>query len=279
MTESRLIGPVRVVGAGLLGTSVGLGLRSRGLDVILADASPTHVAIAVDLGAGRPAGPDDAPQLVVVAVPPDVTATVVANELGAFPDAIVTDVASVKAPIVAAAVAAGLADRFAGAHPLAGTHGTGFDHASPDRLRGCVVYVCATGSDRGESAARGVSGFWQDTLGASAVRIDADAHDRQLAWTSHLPQAVASALAHALADRGLGALSFGSGGLDTTRLAASSPELWTDIFLQNAAPVAEALDAAQADAGRLAALIRTGDRTALRAYLDAAATFRRGLDR
>jgi prephenate dehydrogenase len=53
VTESRLIGPVRVVGAGLLGTSVGLGLRSRGLDVILADASPTHVAIAVDLGAGR----------------------------------------------------------------------------------------------------------------------------------------------------------------------------------------------------------------------------------
>lgn len=218
--------------------------------------------------------------LVVIAAPPAATVQLlprISRALGA--GAIVTDVASVKAPIVAAAVAAGLADRFAGAHPLAGTHGTGFDHASPDRLRGCVVYVCATGSDGGERAARGVSGFWQDTLDASAVRIDAGAHDRQLAWTSHLPQAVASALAHALAERGLGPLTFGSGGLDTTRLAASSPELWTDIFLQNAAPVAEALDAAQADAGRLAALIRAGDRAALRDYLDAAAIFRRGLDR
>ena len=93
MVESRLVGPVRVVGAGLLGTSVALGLRARGIDVILADASPTHVAIAVDLGAGRPAQPDDAPQLIVVAVPPDVTASVVAPPGGAFPPARVPAVA------------------------------------------------------------------------------------------------------------------------------------------------------------------------------------------
>jgi len=107
VVESRLIGPVRVVGAGLLGTSVALGLRARGIDVILADASPTHVAIAVDLGAGRRAEPEDAPQLIVVAVPPDVTASVVAAELAAFPEAIVTDVASVKAGILDELVAAG----------------------------------------------------------------------------------------------------------------------------------------------------------------------------
>ena len=99
MAESRLIGPVRVVGAGLLGTSVGLGLRARGIDVILADASPTHVAIAVDLGGGRAAQPADSPQLIVVAVPPDVTAAVIADELAAFTEALVTDVASVKAGI------------------------------------------------------------------------------------------------------------------------------------------------------------------------------------
>ena len=69
---------MRVVGAGLLGTSIGLGLRARGVDVILADASPTHVSIAVDYGAGRRAAADDAPQLIVVCVPPDVTAAVVA---------------------------------------------------------------------------------------------------------------------------------------------------------------------------------------------------------
>jgi prephenate dehydrogenase len=101
VSESRLIGPVRVVGAGLLGTSVALGLRSRGIDVILADASPTHVAIAIDLGAGRAARPDDRPQLIVVAGPPDVTASVVAAELAAFPDAFVRVVACVMTGILA----------------------------------------------------------------------------------------------------------------------------------------------------------------------------------
>ncbi len=95
MVESRLVGPVRVVGVGLLGTSIGLGLSARGIDVILADASPTHLRIALDYGAGRAATSTDAPQLIVVCVPPDVTAEVVARELEAFPDAIVTDVARV----------------------------------------------------------------------------------------------------------------------------------------------------------------------------------------
>ena len=80
MVESRLIGPVRVVGAGLLGTSIGLGLTARGIDVILADASPTNLSLAIDYGAGRAARTDDAPQLIVVCVPPDVTAEIVARE-------------------------------------------------------------------------------------------------------------------------------------------------------------------------------------------------------
>jgi len=121
VVESRLTGQVRVVGAGLLGTSVALGLRARGVDVILADASPTHVAIATDLGAGRPARPGDDPRLIVVAVPPDVTARVVADELAAFPEAIVTDVASVKAGILDELTGAGAdVSRYIGSHPLAG---------------------------------------------------------------------------------------------------------------------------------------------------------------
>jgi prephenate dehydrogenase len=221
--------------------------------------------------------------LVVLATPPSATIELL-TLLGAAgadalkPGALVTDVASIKGSIVAAAERVGLGDRFAGGHPLAGTHGTGFDAATPDRLRGCVVYVCATASAAGESAARAVAGFWQETLGASAVRIDAQDHDRQLAWTSHLPQAVASTLAHALATRGLAGVSYGSGGRDTTRLAASSPELWVDIFLQNAPALLDALDAMRADTDRLAELVRNGDRAALGEFLATGAAFRRSLD-
>ena len=191
----------------------------------------------------------------------------------------VTDVCSLKAPVMARAAGAGLGDRFAGSHPLAGTHDSGFGAARPDRLRGCVVYVCESASTEGSQAARRVMRFWEDVLEAQPVLIDAAAHDRQLAWTSHLPQAVAFALAKALADRGLGGVSYGSGARDTTRLAASSPEMWLDILLQNREPLVEALSGVESGLAELRRLIEAGDRQALERYLETAREFRRGLDR
>lgn len=120
MDESRLTGQVRIVGVGLLGTSVGLGLRARGVDVILADASPTNLSIAIDYGAGRAASPSDEPVLIVVCVPPDVTAQLVATELAAYPGALVTDVASVKlAPLEELRASGADVSRYIGSHPLA----------------------------------------------------------------------------------------------------------------------------------------------------------------
>jgi prephenate dehydrogenase len=173
----------------------------------------------------------------------------------------------------------GIGDRFAGSHPLAGTHDSGFEAARPDRLRGCVVYVCETDSSEGPRAARGVMRFWEEVLEAHPVLIDAAAHDRQLAWTSHLPQAVAYALAKALGDRKLGGVSYGAGARDTTRLAGSSPEMWLDILLQNGAPLMEALSGVESGVAELRRLIAAGDRQGLELYLAAAREFRRGLDR
>ena len=199
MTESRLIGPVRVVGAGLLGTSVGLGLRSRGLDVILADASPTHVAIAVDLGAGRPAGLDDAPQLVVVAVPPDVTAAVVAAELGAFPDAIVTDVASVKGGILDDLVARGAdVSRYIGSHPLAGRERGGPLAARADLFAG-RPWVVAAHDEITYRRASAIDDLILD-LGATLVEMTPEQHDRGVALISHVPQVIASIMARRFID-------------------------------------------------------------------------------
>jgi Prephenate dehydrogenase len=93
---ARTSGTVRIVGAGLLGSSIGHALRLLGIDVALADASPAQLRLAVDYGAGRPAREGDSPILIVVAVPPDVTADVVERELADYPGVVVTDVASVK---------------------------------------------------------------------------------------------------------------------------------------------------------------------------------------
>ena len=121
--------------------------------------------------------------------------------------------------------------------------------------------------------------FWQQVLEAQPVLIDPEAHDRQLAWTSHLPQAVASALAKALGDRGLAGLSFGTGARDTTRLAASSPDMWLDVLLYNSTAVTEALAATEASLADLRRLIAAGDADGLLRYLADARRFREGLDR
>ena len=121
--------------------------------------------------------------------------------------------------------------------------------------------------------------FWEDVLEAHPILIDAAAHDRQLAWTSHLPQSVAYALAKVLADRRLGGVSYGTGARDTTRLAASSPEMWLDILLQNRDPLVEALSSVETGISELRRLIEAGDRQGLERYLETAREFRRGLDR
>jgi prephenate dehydrogenase len=218
--------------------------------------------------------------LVVLAVPPSATLDLLDRALPWLaPGAILSDVASIKALVMDRARAAGLEGRFAGAHPLAGTHGSGFAAARPDLFRGAVVYVCSTGTLEGDRVARAVASFWELVAEAQPVTIDAAAHDAQLAWTSHLPQAVSSALAVALGARALGGVSFGPGGRDTTRLAASDPDLWAEIFLANAGPVTEALSRAGESMQQLRALIAARDAGGLRAFLAKGAAFRKGLDR
>ncbi len=218
--------------------------------------------------------------LVVLAVPPNPTLDLIAQLAPALEaGALLTDVCSVKLPVIQRAVTAGLGDRFAGGHPLAGTHETGFASARPDRFRGCVVYICETGATRGHLAAQNVTSFWEHTLEAAPVRIEAEVHDRQLAWTSHLPQAVAYALAGSLAEHGLGGVSYGSGAKDTTRLAASNPDMWIDIFLHNRPAVKEALESTEAHLAELRRLLDGGNVPALRRYLERAQAFRQGIER
>ena len=275
-----------VIGLGAIGGSLAWQARLAGIPRVVgvsasrAEGVQALQTAAITELADNPAKALRGAELVVLAVPAQVTLELI-GRLHALlePGALLTDVCSVKSPVVARATAVGLGDRFAGGHPLAGTHGSGFAAARPDRLRGCVVYVCETGAPGGDQAARRVMSFWDQVLEAQPVLIDAAAHDRQLAWTSHLPQAVASALAKALADRGLAGLSFGTGARDTTRLAASSPDMWIDILLHNREAVADALASTEAGLAELRRLVAAGDAEGLREYLLAAQRFREGLDR
>ena len=274
---------IAVIGLGAIGGSLAWGARLAGVTRVIGhapdpcDAEAAERAGAVTELALTPESAVAHARLVVLAAPPAATLELIdrlAGHLAA--GAVLSDVASVKVGVLAQACASGLQRSFAGAHPLAGTHGSGFASAAPELLRGCVVYVCSTG-ESGRAAAERVAAFWATVLKAKPVFLDAGEHDRRLAWTSHLPQAVASALARALADRD-DASEFGTGARDTTRLAASSPTLWADIFLQNRDAIITAIDAVDGRLRALRDLIDRRDAPGLRAFLESASAFRRGLD-
>ena len=258
-------GPVLIIGSGLLGASLGLALRAGGVRVYLEDASPTSLRLASDVGAGlafgdvlaeagvrpRECGSDtpsyQAPSIVVVATPPDVADRVIVESLLRFPDAIVTDVASVKDAVVAD-VLRGLeregrleeASRYVGSHPMAGRERSGAGAADADLFYGRPWVIVAHESTwpRAVLVARALA----TDVGAVPLEMNAGTHDHAVALVSHVPQLVSSMLAARLVDAPAQALGLAGQGLrDTARIAASDPRLWTAILAGNAGPVADIL--------------------------------------
>ena len=235
-------GPVLIIGTGLLGTSLALALRTADVEVQLSDTSPTSLALARDMGAGTPHDKHSPePQIVVVAPPPDVTADVVVAQLSAHPNAVVTDVASVKERVVAEvrARAGAEARRYVGSHPMAGRERSGAGSADSDLFAGRPWVVVGQDSDpEAELAIRNLA----VDVGATPVRMGASEHDAAVAAVSHMPQLIASLVAARLEELGESALALSGQGLrDVTRIAASDPRLWSAIVVGNAGPVADLL--------------------------------------
>lgn len=251
--RGHLNGPVVVIGTGLLGTSIGLGLRERGVPVFLSDPSPTNQAVAVDIGAGRPLGQlgDEVPELVVVAAPPDVTAGVVARALKDYPDSVVVDIASVKAAILAELRGRGAdLSRYVGTHPMAGREKSG-PVAARGELFTSMPWVLCPSPESSAAAAQTARSLATD-LGAVVSQFTADEHDEAVALVSHLPQVMSSLLASRLQGTPLHALSLAGNGLrDVTRIAASDPALWVQILGGNAGKVVEILYGVREDLDRL----------------------------
>ncbi len=243
---------VRIVGTGLLGTSAGLALRALGVDVTLYDPSPTARALARDLGAGREPRPGESdPQVVLVAAPPDVVAPVVAEALATYPEAVVTDVASVKAD-VARWLASADADlsRYVGGHPMAGRERSGAAAARGDLFVG-RPWVLTPGPTTSTAALHLVRELAL-AVGAVPTVMDATDHDAAVARVSHVPQLAATLVAGRLLDAPDAAVSLAGPGLrDVTRIAGSDPELWVQILSGNPGPVAEVLSGLRADLDRV----------------------------
>ncbi|GAA1491751.1 prephenate dehydrogenase [Curtobacterium herbarum] len=278
--DRRVRGPVRIVGTGLLGASIGLALRDKGVEVVLDDVSPAALALAVDYGAGRPPAAGDEPELIVVAVPPDVTATVVERELRAHPNAVVTDVASVKSgPLDRLRAAGADVSRYIGSHPMAGRERSGPTAARADLFIG-RPWVIAGHDDISHQRAAVVEHLALD-LGATVVPMDPESHDRAVAVVSHAPQLVATLMASRLRDAPGEALGLAGGGVrDVTRIAASDPGLWVQIIGANAEHIRPVLADLRDELDRvLTALADPAAAGSPRAIAETMASGNRGVER
>ncbi len=225
---------VGIVGLGLIGGSL-----ARALHVL--DDGPRIVAFnrnrddaeraladgVIDAVAGTAEEAVEGQDLVVYATPLDVAREMMRTHSDGWGDATVTDVAGLKGPLVKEAAELGFAAQFVGSHPLAGGTASGYGASEEDLFSGETVFVCGGEAERDRIDA--VQSMWQ-ALGARVRPIDADAHDRLMVWASHLPQLISNVVARAMAEAGLSVKDLGPGGRDMTRLAESSPEMWTSLL-------------------------------------------------
>ena len=238
-----------IVGLGLVGGSIARDLAAGGVRVSGFDAHDGHLAKALAEGIVHDAldvslrGVTEV-ELIVIATPVDEAVGVLRRIAPLGPRArLITDVGSTKAGIVATAGDVGLGSRFVGAHPMAGGHRSGWDASASGLFNGARVYLCPAG-DATDAALHLARTFWE-SLGGRPTCIDAAEHDRILAWTSHLPHVASAAVALALSRAGFGRHDLGPGGRDITRLAGSSPAMWTAIARENAREIDAALAAAE----------------------------------
>jgi prephenate dehydrogenase len=266
---------VAVLGLGLLGGSVALAAKTRGVAACVVGATRKRDVLeaalrrcAIDEAADFDEAVDGA-DLVVLATPlfaMDELLRSVAPRLRQ--DALVTDVGSVKATL--AETLPGLLPRgvhYVGAHPMAGSHQRGFEHARADLFEGAP---CIVGRDSDVRARDRVCDFWR-ALGARVLLRDPTDHDAEVAWMSHVPHVLAFAFARALGGAPAGAHEVaGSGFRDFTRIAQSDPELWGDILTANRKVIVAPLQAVAESLADLGRAIEAGDADAVERWISEA---------
>lgn len=270
---------VAIVGAGLLGASLGLALRERGLARRISGVGRRTASLekakevgAIDEGTLSLEKGVRGAELVVICTP----AASVPDYLDALQglgggDWTITDVASTKSRICAHAAELWPADRpFVGSHPMAGSEKYGPEHADAGLYEGSVTFVESEPS-LPPGAVECVNRLWS-SVGSTVVATDMSLHDALVAKTSHMPHILSTLVAELCLGETSLAGFVGAGFRDTTRIAAGRPEIWRDICLTNDAAILGELDKAIERLKAIRDALRAGDGAALEAF------FQRGRD-
>jgi len=239
-----MLGKVRIVGSGLIGTSIGLGLVQRGIAVEMVDSDPSAQALARDLTGGEVVID---PDVVVFALPTSVLSEVIQNEIDLNPQSTFMDVGSVKNEVLLKVKTfSGLSTRFLPTHPMAGREIGGAASARADLFQG-RSWILTPEDDCAPESKKLVLELIT-LLGASPIELSALDHDAAVAKISHLPQIAASLVAKQLSGTTADWMELAGQGLrDTTRIAGSDEKLWKEIIYSNRNEISELLISLQND--------------------------------
>lgn len=244
---------IRIVGAGLIGTSIGLALKAAGFAIYFVDIDANAEDLANDLVKSEKF---QNPDLVIIATPPSAFKSTIEHEATLNPEAILMDIGSVKTkPLLEVSTLQGLLHRFCGTHPMAGREVSGAVSARADLFldRAWIITPAKETSKAAEEMVREVIA----ACGAQVVQMSAQEHDERVALISHLPQTVSSLLAAQLSGSSPEALNLAGSGLrDTVRIAGSDPKLWGEILAANEDALMPLLISLQSDLSDLISAAR-----------------------
>lgn len=239
-----MLSKVRIVGSGLIGTSIGLGLVQRGIAVEMVDSDSLAQSLAKDLIGGVVVVD---PELVIFALPTSGLSHVIQAEIAINPHSTFMDVGSVKNEVILQVkTISGLSTRFLPTHPMAGREIGGAGSARADLFQGRSWILTPEADCSPES--KNLVFELISILGATPIKLSAQDHDAAVARISHLPQIAASLVAKQLIGTPAEWMELAGQGLrDTTRVAGSDEKLWKDIIHSNRAEISELLISLQND--------------------------------
>ncbi len=280
---------IAIMGLGLMGGSLGLALKARGFDGVIAAYARRAETRDAALKAGiadevfdDPAEAVRGADLIILCTPILTIPELVEQAKAGFKEgALLTDVGSTKAELAhkIGAVLAGSSAVFIGSHPVAGSEQQGIEAARADLYDGALVVVTPEDETRDQEAVRTVKGFWAG-VGALVTVIPAEEHDRLMARTSHLPHLAASLLAATAGRDGAPVLVgrfCGTGFRDTSRVADGSPEIWHDIVSTNAGAIGSELRAFRSELDQLIGWMERKEFEKVKRFLEVSRDCRRAL--
>jgi prephenate dehydrogenase len=256
---------IKIVGSGLIGTSLGLALAEKGHRITVQDRDPSHEKMAKDLlGSRSGEGESGQPDLIVIATPVESVLELLLEQYARYPEARFIDISGLKSNLLLeVARIPGLNARFLGTHPMAGRELSGPESARADLFEG-RAWIITPSLQTSPEFLQVVRALLEGT-GASIFELDPGLHDEQIALVSHLPQVMSTLLGVELSEAEAEELTLAGGGLrDISRLAASDPELWATLLTMNSRELLPLLESLKRSVDKLVDRLEAGDREGVR---------------